>query len=241
MKNKLDFILGPCVLESYDLADQIISELENYTDFYFKASFDKANRSSNGFRGPGLKEGIEIFKRLKEKYPKLRITTDVHEVGQLESLSEVIDLIQIPAFLCRQTDLIVEASKLFKRINIKKGQWMSPYNMVKVLDKIDTNSLVYLTERGSAFGTEKLIVDFSTVEIFKEYFDKVFFDVTHSTHFNKPNGRIGGDRLLAKKYFKAAYDLGYDGIFAEVHPDPDNSLCDSESTIELDWVVSYDH
>lgn len=237
------YILGPCLLESYELAFHILRSLSfkvNTRDFYFKASFDKANRSSNGERGLGLEKSVEIFKQLKKDFPGISITTDVHEVHQLDKLEGVVDLVQIPAFLCRQTDLIVESARRFEEVNIKKGQWMAPTNMVKVLDKIKTkhpSTKVYLTERGTSFGHEKLIVDFSTVDYFKSYFDGVYFDVGHSTHINKPNGRIGGDRDLAKKYFQTGFGFGYDGIFAEIHPTPDTALSDSESTLELFWVL----
>lgn len=238
-------IIGPCSLENYKLSHKIIKSFKSHIndeDFYFKGSFDKANRSSiQGERGPGLEEGIEIFKQLKQDFPGLKVTTDVHETSQVEKLSDVIDLIQIPAFLCRQTDLLVESARHFDKVNIKKGQWMTPENMVKGIDKLKTinnNCSVWLTERGTSFGYSQFIIDFSSVDLFKEYFDEVILDCTHSTHFIKPNGRIGGNPILATRYLKSAPIFGYTGVFAETHPNPQQAYSDGDSNIPLEEMVN---
>jgi 2-dehydro-3-deoxyphosphooctonate aldolase (KDO 8-P synthase) len=206
-------------------------------DFYFKGSFDKANRSSiTGKRGPGLEESMEIFKQLKKDFPDVKFTTDVHETHQVEKISEVIDLVQIPAFLCRQTDLLVESARLFNKVNIKKGQWMSPQNMVKGIDKLKTinpSCEVWICERGTSLGYSQLVVDFAAVDILKEYFDKVILDCTHSAQLTKSNGRIGGNPRLAERYYKSADIFEYDGVFVEAHPTPSLSYSDADSVLPL--------
>lgn len=234
------FIIGPCSLENYDLSYKVLSNIHPYMEnkeFYFKGSFDKANRSSiTGKRGPGLNEGIEILKQLKKDFPGLKTTTDVHETHQVEKLVGSVDLIQIPAFLCRQTDLLVEAARCFNKVNIKKGQWMSPQNMVKGVDKLKTtnnNCEVWICERGTALGYSQLIIDFAAVDLLKDHFDKVILDCTHSAQLTKPNGRIGGNPKLAARYYKAADIFGYDGVFVEAHPTPSLSYSDADSVLPL--------
>jgi 2-dehydro-3-deoxyphosphooctonate aldolase (KDO 8-P synthase) len=234
------WILGSCSIETEELYNNIAKELiplMNGEDWFYKASFDKANRSSiDGKRGPGLEESIGIFERFKKDNPQIRITTDLHEVWQVEKLAGLIDCIQIPAFLCRQTDLLVECAKNFPIVNIKKGQWMSPQNMVKGVDKIknvNPNAEAWITERGTQFGYSQLIVDFGAVDVLKEHYDKVILDCTHSTQRLKPNGRTGGDHKLAERYFKVADIFGYDGIFAETHPNPIEAYSDGDSQIPL--------
>ena len=238
-------IIGPCSLENYKLSHSILQSLSSNIEddnFYFKGSFDKANRSSIlGERGPGIDEGIEIFKQLKQDFPGLKVTTDVHEVSQVEKLSSVIDVIQIPAFLCRQTDLIVESAKHFNIVNIKKGQWMTPENMVKGIDKVkltNPNCKVWLTERGTSFGYSQFIVDFSNVDYLKNHFDEVILDCTHSTHYIKSNGRIGGNPTLASRYFQSAPIFGYTGLFAETHPTPELAYSDGDSSLPIEEMVS---
>ena len=238
------FIIGPCSVETYELSHKVLSTVYPYMegkDFYFKGSFDKANRSSiTGKRGPGLEESMEIFKQLKKDFPNVRFTTDVHETYQVEQISEVIDLVQIPAFLCRQTDLLVESARLFNKVNIKKGQWMSPQNMVKGIDKLkntNPNCSVWCTERGSAFGYSQFIVDFSSVDFMKEHFDKVIFDTTHSAQLPKPNGRMGGNPILAERYYKTVDIFNYDGVFVEAHPNPSLSYSDADSVLPLTKMV----
>ena len=233
-------IIGPCSLETYELSYEVLKTIHPYMegkDFYFKGSFDKANRSSiTGKRGPGLEEGMEIFKQLKKDFPNLKTTTDVHETQQVEKIVGYVDLIQIPAFLCRQTDLLVESAKHFDKVNIKKGQWMSPQNMVKGVDKLkSTNSdcEVWICERGTALGYSQLIVDFASVDLLKDHFDKVILDCTHSAQLTKPTGRIGGNPKLAARYYKAADIFEYDGVFVEAHPTPSLSYSDADSVLPL--------
>ena len=238
------YIIGPCSLENYELSYKVLSTIYPYVkdkNFYFKGSFDKANRSSiTGKRGPGLEEGLEIFSQLKKDFPGLKVTTDVHETVQVEKLADTIDLIQIPAFLCRQTDLLVECAKHFNTINVKKGQWLSADAMKHAVTKIkevNPNCQVWLTERGSNFGYDRLIVDFRGVDVMKEFADKVIFDCTHSTQM-AGDGITGGSRKLAKQYSQAARIFEYDGVFVETHPDPENAISDSGSQVELDWLVN---
>jgi 2-dehydro-3-deoxyphosphooctonate aldolase (KDO 8-P synthase) len=238
------YIIGPCSLENYDLSYKVLSTvypLVKDKEFYFKGSFDKANRSSiTGKRGPGLEEGLEIFKQLKLDFPGLQVTTDVHETHQVEKLAGVIDLIQIPAFLCRQTDLLVESAKFFNKVNIKKGQWMNPQNMVNGIDKLkstNSNCEVWLTERGTSFGYSQFIVDFSSVDFFREHFDQVILDCTHSAQLPKAGGRMSGNPTLAARYFKAADIFNYTGVFAEAHPVPSLSYSDADSVLPLEQMV----
>lgn len=238
------FIIGPCSLETYELSHTVLKAVYPYVkdkDFYFKGSFDKANRTSiTGQRGPGLEEGLEIFKQLKKDYPGLKVTTDVHETSQVEKLADTIDLIQIPAFLCRQTDLLVESARHFNKVNIKKGQWMNPQNMAKGTDKLKNTNPdceVWLTERGTAFGYSQFIVDFSSVDFFKEHFDKVVMDCTHAAQLPKPNGRMSGNPTLAARYFQAADIFGYTGVFCEAHPTPSLSYSDADSVLPLEKMV----
>lgn len=237
------YILGQCAIdENYLETGRFLYNLskEKGFDFYYKGSFDKANRSSLlGERGVGLEEGIKYFRQIKEELPDVKLTTDVHETYQIPLLKGLIDMVQIPAMLCRQTDLIVESAKNFPIVNIKKSQALSPENMIQGVDKIknvNPDCGAYITERGSMFGYSKLIVDFGIVEQLKEHFDKVLLDCTHSTQHTKPTGRNGGDSKLAEKYFQVARVFGYDGIFAETHPKPETSISDSECLIPLNNI-----
>jgi 2-dehydro-3-deoxyphosphooctonate aldolase (KDO 8-P synthase) len=234
------WILGPCSMENRELYFSTFSEINNLMDgrdWYYKASFDKANRTSIvGGRGPGLEEGIEIFKDLKKQFPGVRLLTDVHETWQVEKLEEVIDCIQIPAFLCRQTDLIVECAKAFDKINIKKGQWLGPNNLVKSIDKVkDTNSdcEAWICDRGTNFGYTDLFVNFGIVDELKEHYDKVILDCTHSIQRSREVYGSQGDRNLAERYLVAADVFGYDGVFAEVHPDPPSATSDGDCQLYL--------
>jgi len=208
-------------------------------NWYFKGSFDKANRTSiYSNRGPGLDEGKEIFAWIKNSYPGIKTVTDIHEPWQAKELRYLIDMVQIPAFLCRQTDLITEAAKWFNEINVKKGQWLAPQSMEHVVTKIkevNPNCKVYITERGTSLGYSGLIPDFRAVDILKSFSDGVILDCTHSTQ--KPKGdTTGGDRELAKKYALAAKIFEYDGVFIETHPDPKNAISDADSQVELEWI-----
>jgi len=243
MKN-YTYILGPCSIENEDNFLEVAKTLDGYMggkDWYLKGSFDKANRTSiHSDRGPGLDEGIRIMQSIKEAYPNIRIVTDIHEPSQALPLSDVVDVIQIPAFLCRQTDLLVACAKNFNIINIKKGQWLSADAMkhaVAKIKEVDPNCEVWVTERGSNFGYDRLIVDFRGVDVMKEFADKVILDCTHSTQM-AGEGITGGSRKLAKQYSQAAKIFEYDGSFIEVHPDPDNAISDSGSQVELDWLIS---
>ena len=241
---KYTYILGPCSIENEDNFLEVAKTLDGYMggkDWYLKGSFDKANRTSiHSDRGLGLDEGIRIMQSIKEAYPNVKIVTDIHEPNQALPLSDVVDVIQIPAFLCRQTDLLVACAKNFNIINIKKGQWLSADAMkhaVAKIKEVDPNCEVWITERGSNFGYDRLIVDFRGVDVMKEFADKVILDCTHSTQM-AGEGITRGSRKLAKQYAQAAKIFEYDGVFIETHPDPSNAISDSESQVELDWLVS---
>jgi len=241
---KYTYILGPCSIENEDNFLEVAKTLDSCMggkDWYLKGSFDKANRTSiHSDRGPGLDEGIRIMQSIKEAYPNVKIVTDIHEPNQALPLSDVVDVIQIPAFLCRQTDLLVACAKNFNIINIKKGQWLSADAMkhaVAKIKEVDPNCEVWVTERGSNFGYDRLIVDFRGVDVMKKFADKVILDCTHSTQM-AGEGITGGSRKLAKQYAQAAKIFEYDGVFIETHPDPDNAISDSASQVELDWLVA---
>ena len=238
------YILGPCSIENEETFLTVAKTLDGYMrgkNWYLKGSFDKANRTSiHSDRGPGLEEGMEIMRTVKHHYPNIRIVTDIHETSQALPLSEVVDVIQIPAFLCRQTDLLVACAKNFNVINIKKGQWLSAEAMIHAVAKIkevDSTCEVWVTERGSNFGYDRLIVDFRGVDVMKEFADKVILDCTHSTQM-AGEGITRGSRKLAKRYSQAAKIFEYDGSFIETHPDPDNAISDAGSQVELDWLIS---
>lgn len=241
---RLTIFGGVNVIESKELIFEVAEEfIKNSSklkfNFVFKASFDKANRSSlDSYRGPGLEDGLKILSELKQKY-NLPILTDIHEPHQAKPVSEVCDIIQIPAFLCRQTDLLIEAALHFNKINVKKGQWLSPEKVEHIVEKIkyvNPDAEVWITERGTTFGYNKLLVDFSAVDTLKSYADKVILDCTHSTQSFNKNNYTSGNRELAKKYIQVAKTFGFDGIFAEIHPEPDNAISDKESQIELSWI-----
>jgi len=237
------WIVGPCGMETKSLYLNTAEKLNNLMqgrNWYYKASFDKANRSAvQGRRGPGWERGLELLAAAKEKFPDLRLTTDIHEVHQVEPLKDLIDVIQVPAFLCRQTDLLIECGKHFDIVHVKKGQWVSPENTKHFAGKIrsqNPNAQVWITDRGSNHGYEKLFVDFGAVEEMADYGDRVFLDCTHSTQQRKGDF-TGGDRELAMKYMLAATIFGYTGIFAEVHPNPSQAYSDADCQIPLkDWA-----
>ena len=234
------FILGPCSMESaknYMDSYEFLAPLMEGREWLFKASFDKANRTSiNGGRGPGLEESLKIFSQLKEKYPNVKLTTDVHEPWQVEKLSEVIDVIQIPAFLCRQTDLIVESARFFNKVNIKKGQWLGPSNLVLSVDKVrDTNpnAEVWLTERGTAFGYHRLVVDFDIVDRIKRHYDKYILDCTHSTQRSREVYGMQGRPEVAERFMLASSIFHYDGVFVETHLNPCEAVSDGDCQINM--------
>ena len=241
MKNKKLLIAGPCVIEdginTMDLAFNLDRLAKKYNfDFIFKASFDKANRTSiNSYRGLGMKRGLNILKNIKEAIG-CKITTDIHEPSQAKPVAEVADILQIPAFLCRQTDLLVAAARTGKVINIKKAQFLDGKNMIHPVNKIKEsgNNNIMLTERGSMFGLGNLVVDFRQIIDMKEFGYPIIMDCTHSTQ--KPSSlgdKSGGERKYAIHLAKLANAVDVDGFFFEVHPDPDNALCDGPNMIQL--------
>lgn len=237
------FILGPCSLENREVTLTCFNHLSKIMkgkDWIFKGSFDKANRTSlYGERGPGLEEGIEIFRELKKLNPEVKLTTDVHECWQVEKLVGVIDIIQLPAFLIRQSDLVIECAKYFDVVNLKKGQWLTEYNVMKSVDKIketNPNCQAWICERGSSFGGYKLIVDFTIVDQLKKVYDKVLFDVGHSTQRSREVFRNQADREMVKRYFLSAPIFNYDGVFCECHPNPPSAISDADSQLYLDDI-----
>lgn len=235
-------IAGPCVIESAELLDTVAEKLVDInhrlgTDIIFKASFDKANRTSiKSFRGPGLERGLEMLAAVKEKYG-LRILTDIHESWQAKPVAEVADVLQIPAFLCRQTDLLVAAAATGKTVNIKKAQFLSGKDMRYPVEKaMDAGAKdVWLTERGNTFGYNNLVVDFRNICDMLKIVPNVIMDCTHSVQ--RPggsDGKTGGDRKFVPKMAKAAKAFGATGYFFEVHPDPDRGLSDAANMLELD-------
>ncbi len=236
------FIAGPCVIESSELLDTVARELVRINkklgvEIIFKSSFDKANRTSiNSFRGPGLERGMQMLADIKEKYG-LKILTDIHESYQAEAVGKVCDVIQIPAFLCRQTDLLVAAAKTGKIVNIKKAQFLSGADMKYPVEKALESGAkeVWLTERGNSFGYNNLIVDFRNIPDMKEITPNVIMDCTHSVQ--RPgagNGSTGGDRRFVPSMALAAKAFGATGYFLEVHPNPDKGLSDGPNMLELD-------
>ena len=236
------FIAGPCVIESKELLDTVAQELvkinkELDVEIIFKASFDKANRTSiHSFRGPGIDKGLQMLGDVKEKYG-LRILTDIHEAWQAEKAAEVCDVLHIPAFLCRQTDLLVAAAKTGKIVNIKKAQFLSGKDMVYPVQKAKDSGAneVWLTERGNTFGYNNLVVDFRNIPDMKEIVPTVIMDCTHSVQRpSAGNGKTVGDRKFVPAMAKAAKAFGATGYFFEVHPDPDKGLSDAANMLELD-------
>lgn len=234
-------IAGPCVIENEEMVMQVAEDIKKITDdlgiqYYFKASFDKANRTSiNSYRGPGLEEGLKILKKVKDTYG-LKIVTDIHEPYQAEPVSKVADIIQIPAFLCRQTDLLVAAAKTGKIINVKKAQFLAPWDMKNVVNKLEEsgNKNIMLCERGTTFGYNTLVVDMTAILEMKNFGYPVIFDATHSVQKPGGNGNsTGGNREYVEYLAKAALAVGADGLFMEVHPDPDNAKSDGPNMIPL--------
>ena len=246
---KLKLIAGPCVIESLDLCFEICDAVKEITndlniEYIFKASFDKANRSSaSSFRGPGIKEGLKILSEVKKSF-NVNILTDIHSQEQVEKVVEVVDVMQIPAFLCRQTDLIFEAAKSIKSsnksINIKKGQFLAPWDMQQVVNKVremgidEESEKLWLTERGSSFGYNTLVVDYRGLPQMKKLGCPIIFDATHSVQ--QPGGlgsKSGGQREFVAPLARAAAAVGIDGLFMEVHPNPDQGLSDGPNMVPL--------
>jgi len=240
-KNKLFTILGPCVIESEKMTMQLAESLKDISeelniDMIFKASFDKANRSSiESYRGPGIDEGLRILKKIKDEL-ELPVLSDIHEPQQAVQVSEVLDIIQIPAFLCRQTDLLTAAGETGLPVNVKKSQFMAPEDMEFVAGKIRStgNENILLTERGTFFGYRNLVVDIRNIPVMKKTGYPVIIDATHSVQRpTETNGVSGGNPEFIPLIAGAGLLAGADGVFLEVHPDPQNALSDGANSLDL--------
>ncbi len=242
--NSRPFVLiaGPCVLESPERALMIGKRVKEITNrlgipYVYKSSFDKANRSSiKSFRGPGLEEGLEILQAIKKEL-SVPVLTDIHEPEQAEPVAEVVDILQIPAFLCRQTDLLLAAAETGKVVNVKKGQFLAPWDMGKVIDKLLStgNEKILLTERGVSFGYNNLVVDMTSLPVMRDFGYPVVFDATHSVQ--RPGARgesSGGDRGFVPYLSRAAAAVGIDALFMEVHDNPEEALSDGPNMLYLD-------
>jgi 2-dehydro-3-deoxyphosphooctonate aldolase (KDO 8-P synthase) len=240
-KHPLVLIAGPCVIESERLCLDTAKRIKDITarlniPYIFKSSFDKANRLSiDSYRGPGLKKGLEILAKIKQKL-KIPILSDVHCQREIIEAARVLDIIQIPAFLCRQTDIVVAAARTGKVINIKKGQFLAPWDISPILRKIEStgNRSILVTERGFCFGYNNLVSDFRSLGIMRELGYPVIYDATHSIQL--PGGKAGcsgGQREFVAGLSRAAVAFGCDGLFLEVHPNPDNAPCDGPNMINL--------
>lgn len=239
--DKLTVLAGPCAIESMDILDETAKALKEITtklgiNFVFKSSFDKANRSSlTSYRGPGMEKGLEMLAQIKSKYD-IPIVTDIHTPDQAEPVAEVADILQIPAFLCRQTDLLVAAARTGKIVNIKKGQFLAPEQMGPLVKKVEEsgNSNILLTDRGTSFGYNNLVVDFRGIPIMQSFGYPVVFDATHSVQLPGANGTCsGGDRRFVPSLAKAAMAVGANVLFFEIHPEPDKALCDGANMLSL--------
>jgi 2-dehydro-3-deoxyphosphooctonate aldolase (KDO 8-P synthase) len=240
-KNPLVLIAGPCVIESEKLCletAKVISDIAASLKipYIFKSSFDKANRLSvDSFRGPGIKKGLDILNKVKQKL-KLPVLSDIHCQKDIVEAAKVLDIIQIPAFLCRQTDIVVAAAATGKTVNIKKGQFLAPWDILPIIKKIEStgNKSIIITERGFCFGYNNLVTDFRSLQIMREFGYPVIYDATHSVQLPGGQGRSsGGQREFVEGLSRAAVAFGCDGIFLEVHPEPDKALCDGPNMINI--------
>ena len=235
------FLAGPCVIENAELLDVVAQRLvaireKLRVEVYFKASFDKANRTSlRSFRGPGLEKGLQMLADIKERY-QLPLTTDVHETYQAAAVGEVVDVLQIPAFLCRQTDLLVASSQTGRVVNVKKAQFLSGEDMRFPVEKCREAGAkeVWLTERGTTFGYNNLVVDFRNLPIMAQWADRVIMDCTHSVQRGGGNGTTSGDRQFVPAMAQAAKAFGAQGYFVETHPNPEIALSDGPNMLFLD-------
>ncbi len=237
-------IAGPCALESEELARRVAGTMQEICgrlglSYVFKASFDKANRTSlSSYRGPGLEQGLAILARIREEL-QVPVISDVHDTSQITAAAEVLDIIQIPAFLCRQTDLLTAVARTGKPINLKKGQFVSPWDMANAVNKIREagGTKVMLVERGASFGYNNLVVDMRALPIMRSFDCPVIYDATHSVQLpGGAGGTSGGQREFIAPLSRAAVAAGIDGLFMEVHPDPDQALCDGPNSIALDQI-----
>ncbi|HEB74920.1 MAG TPA: 3-deoxy-8-phosphooctulonate synthase [Nitrospirae bacterium] len=240
--NGLLVIAGPCVIESEDVVLETALRLREICSrlrlpFVFKSSYDKANRTSvNSFRGPGIEQGLRVLDSVRSRL-SVPVLTDVHSPSEAARAAEVVDVLQIPALLCRQTDLVIAASETGKAVNVKKGQFLAPWDVKNIIEKFTStgNTGLMITERGTSFGYNNLVVDFRAFPVMRSFGYPVIFDVTHSLQL--PGGRgssSGGQREFAAPLARAAVAAGVDGLFMEVHPDPDRALCDGPNMIRLD-------
>jgi len=245
--NPLVLIAGPCVIENEEISFTVAGRLKEICDhldipFIFKSSYDKANRLSiASFRGPGIEKGLGIMGNIKRKL-SIPVISDIHSVEEVGPASEVLDLLQIPAFLCRQTDLIISSSRTGKPVNIKKGQFLSPGDVKNIIEKFTStgNQKLLITERGTSFGYNNLIVDFRGFPIMRSFGYPVFFDVTHSLQLPGGEGnRSGGQPGFAAPLARAAVAAGVDGLFIETHPEPNRALCDGPNMIPLAEVEGF--
>ena len=239
--NPLVLVAGPCVIENEETTFETAKRLKEICaglkiPFIFKSSFDKANRTSlSSFRGPGVEEGLRILKDVRKTF-SVPVLSDIHSLDQVKPASEVLDLLQIPAFLCRQTDLILSSSKTGKPVNVKKGQFLSPWDVKNIIEKFVStgNKNILITERGTSFGYNNLVVDFRGIPIIRSFGYPVLFDVTHSLQLPGGEGnRSGGQREFAIPLMRAAVGAGVDGLFIEVHPEPSRALSDALTMIPL--------
>lgn len=239
--NPLAIIAGPCVIESLDLCREIAAQVKAICDdlglpYIFKASFDKANRTSGGaFRGQGMTQGLEVLAAIKSEFG-VPVLTDIHESWQVKPVAEVVDVLQIPAFLCRQTDLLLAAGESGRVVNVKKGQFLAPWDMKNVVDKVTGtgNQNLLLTERGASFGYNALVVDMKSLPIMRAFGYPVVFDATHSVQ--QPGGQgtsSGGQREFIPHLLRAAVAVGVDALFLEVHPTPEKALSDAATMLPL--------
>lgn len=235
---------GPCALESEKLARTVAEAMQEICNrlgisYVFKASFDKANRTSlDSYRGPGLEEGLATLAKIRKEMG-VPVISDIHDVSQVEAAAEVLDILQIPAFLCRQTDLLTAAAKTGKPVNVKKGQFVSPWDMENAVKKMRGvgGQKIMLVERGASFGYNNLVVDMRSLPVMRSFGCPVIFDATHSVQLpGGAGGSSGGQREFIGTLSKAAVAAGIDGIFLEIHPDPDQALCDGPNSIPLDKV-----
>lgn len=244
--NPLALIAGPCVIESERHAMETAEKIKRIAQdcgipFIFKSSFDKANRSSiDSYRGPGLLEGLKILRKIKEELD-LPVLSDIHKEEEVEPAAEVLDVLQIPAFLCRQTDLLVKAAETGKPVNVKKGQFMAPWDMKNVVDKFEKsgNRNILLTERGFTFGYNNLVVDMRSLALMRAFGCPVVFDATHSLQLPGGLGTVsGGQRNLVPSLTRGAVAVGCDVLFLEAHPDPDNAPSDGPNMLKLETLPS---
>lgn len=234
-------IAGPCAMESEEICMQTATEIKRITDklgipYVYKTSFDKANRTSiSSYRGLGMEKGLRILQKVKDEVG-VKVTTDIHESWQAEPVAKVVDILQIPAFLCRQTDLLVAAAKTGKTVNVKKAQFLAPWDMKNVVGKLEDSGCkdIMVCERGTTFGYNNFVVDMTSLVEMKSFGYPVVFDATHSVQ--KPGGKgtsSDGNREFVEYLAKAAIAVGVDALFMEVHPDPDNAKCDGPNMVKL--------